>query len=81
MRLLFGRTWSDWGGLGSLSFIDFCPGVAELDGSVEDGFYGGGVGVDGEVADSFELVFRSGGGAGDAGFGDGLRGDHKRMGV
>lgn len=81
MRLRLGRTWSDSRGLGSLGFVDFGPGVAELDGSVEDRLFGGRVGVDGEVADSFELVLGSRWGGGDAGFGDGLRRDDQRQGI
>ncbi len=75
MRLRFGRTWNGWRGLGSLGFVDFGPSVAELDGAVEYRFFGGGVGVDGEVADSFELVLRARCGGGDAGFGNGFRRD------
>ena len=75
MRRRFGQTWSVWRGLRSLSFVDFCPGVAELDGSVKDRLFGRRVGVDGEVADSLELVFGAQCGGGDAGFGDGFRGD------
>lgn len=38
------------------SFLDFSPGVAEADRSVEDGLALSAVGIDTEIAQSFELV-------------------------